>query len=202
SLAERILFSEGGSFLVTGYRGVGKTSFVNQVIRKLDRALAWAAPVIGETQLIDISLNVARPVQPSEIMHHIIRRLHDRLIERDVYRLLDPEVRRALSIAYHRTSLNMARQVGESSERSYGLNEASIGGDLMKAAMKVSWNTKRTRSANYEMSFLGYDDKAAEHDVITISRRLAAGYLKPLSSWESMWRAVRRAPPPRVRLKI
>ena len=202
SLAERILFSEGGSFLVTGYRGVGKTSFVNQVIRKLDRALAWATPVIGETQLIDIALNVARPVQPSEIMHHIIRRLHDRLIERDVYRLLDPDVRRALSIAYHRTSLNMARQVGESSERSYGVNEASIGGDLLKAAMKVTWNAKRTRSMSYETSFLGYDDKAAEHDVITISRRLAAGYMKPLSSLQAMWRMVRRAPPPRVRLKI
>jgi hypothetical protein len=73
SLAERILFSEGGSFLVTGYRGVGKTSFVNQVIRKLEVALPWARPLLGETEIVDIYLNMARPVQPSEIMHHIIR---------------------------------------------------------------------------------------------------------------------------------
>src|SRR5215475_31066 len=82
SLAERILFSEGGSFLVTGYRGVGKTSFVNQVIRKLEEALPWAKPLLGETEIVDIYLNVARPVQPSEIMHHIIRRLYDRLVEK------------------------------------------------------------------------------------------------------------------------
>src|ERR1022692_4914048 len=34
-LVTRLLFSHGGAFLVTGYRGVGKTSFVNQVIRRL-----------------------------------------------------------------------------------------------------------------------------------------------------------------------
>src|SRR5262245_29100216 len=44
-LAERILFSDGGSFLITGYRGVGKTSFMNQVIRKLEDALPWAETI-------------------------------------------------------------------------------------------------------------------------------------------------------------
>jgi len=77
SLAERILFSEGGSFLVTGYRGVGKTSFVNQVVRTLEDALPWAERNLGPTEIVDIYLNIARPVQPSELMHHIIRRLHD-----------------------------------------------------------------------------------------------------------------------------
>src|SRR5687768_8897738 len=82
SLAERILFSDGGSFLVTGYRGVGKTSYVNQVVTKLEEALPWAQNFLGKTELVDVYLNVARPVQPSEIMHHIIRQLHNRLIEK------------------------------------------------------------------------------------------------------------------------
>ena len=36
-LVQRLQFSDGGSFLITGYRGVGKTSFVNQVIATLEQ---------------------------------------------------------------------------------------------------------------------------------------------------------------------
>jgi serine/threonine protein kinase/Cdc6-like AAA superfamily ATPase len=202
SLADRILFSEGGSFLVTGYRGVGKTSFVNQVIRKLGEEAPHATPVLGETEIIDVYLNVARPMQPSEMMHHVIRRMNDRLVECGIYARLDDELRDALRLAYDRTSVNMARTVAEASERSFGINEAGIGGDLMKAAMKLSWTTKRSRSNNYETSYLGYDDKAAEHDIIRLSRRLAAGYTPPLGRVERMWRKFSRRPPARHRLKI
>jgi len=79
ALAERILFSEGGSFLITGYRGVGKTSFIIQVLKKLEEALPWAESFLGETRILDVHLNLARPLQPAELMHHIIRRLYDRL---------------------------------------------------------------------------------------------------------------------------
>jgi serine/threonine-protein kinase len=201
TLAERILFSEGGSFLVTGYRGVGKTSFINQVVKKLEEALPWAQKALGETEVLDIYLNVARPVQPSEIMHHIIRRLHDRLIEKGIYNFLGEELKEALTLAYNRTSVNMVRKLAESSERSLGFNELNIGTDWMKAAM-VSWSSKSNRSQNHEMSFLGYDDKSAEHDIISISRRLAAGYAKPLKRPASVKSFFNRVPECRVRLKI
>jgi serine/threonine-protein kinase len=201
TLAERILFSEGGSFLVTGYRGVGKTSFINQVVKKLEEALPWAQKALGEMEVLDIYLNVARPVQPSEIMHHIIRRLHDRLIEKGIYNLLDEDLKEALALAYNRTSINMVRKLAQTSERTFGFNELNIGADWMKAAM-VSWSSKRTRSQNHEMSFLGYDDKSAEHDIISISRRLAAGYTKPPKRRVTMKSIFSRVPPTRVRLKI
>ena len=35
---------------------------------------------------------------------------------------------------------------------------------------------KRTRTDNYELSYLGYDDKAAEDDIIRLARKLSAGY--------------------------
>ncbi len=53
TLVQRILFSEGGSFLVTGSRGVGKTSFVGQVIRSLREAAALARPVPGESVVVE-----------------------------------------------------------------------------------------------------------------------------------------------------
>jgi serine/threonine-protein kinase len=34
-LVRRLQHSDGGSFLITGYRGVGKTSFVNKVLNIL-----------------------------------------------------------------------------------------------------------------------------------------------------------------------
>jgi len=179
SLAERILFSDGGSFLVTGYRGVGKTSFVNQVVRTLEDALPWAERRLGKTEIVDLYLSVARPIQPSEIMHHVIRRLHDRLIEKGIFPLLNPHLQESLTMAYYRTSLNMVRKLAETSERTFGVNEASIGGDWMKASIKLSANSKRNLTRNYEMSYLGYDDKAAEHDVITICKALSRGYTKP-----------------------
>lgn len=203
SLAQRILFSKGGSFLVTGYRGVGKTSYVNQVIRTLERALPWAEETLGKTEIVDIYLNVARPVEPSEIMHHIIRRLRERLIEKDFYRLLDKKLRKELTLAYDRTSVNMARKLAESSERSFGFNEASIGSDWMKAAVKVGWSSKRSKTEDYEMSYLGYDDKAAEHDIIRISGQLAdGGYFKPTPGWRRHGLIFRRREPQKVRLKI
>ena len=200
SLADRILFSDGGSFLVTGYRGVGKTSFVNQVIRKLEDDAPRAASVLGETEIVDVYLNVARPMQASEMMHHVIRCMNDRLVERGIYRHLDEDLRDALKLAYDRTSVNMARKVAESSERSFGVNEASIGNDLLKAAF--SWSAKRSRSTDLETSYLGYDDKAAEHDVISLSRRLAAGYAKRSSGLGRVFRALSRRRDARVRLKI
>jgi serine/threonine-protein kinase len=202
SLAERILFSAGGSFLVTGYRGVGKTSYINQVIRKLEDALPWAEQFLGKTQLVDIYLNLARPAQPSEIMHHIIRQLHDRLVEKNIYQLLDPDLQESLTLAYYRTSVNMARKLAETSERSFGFNEASIGSDWMKAAVKLSLNSKRSRSQNYEISYLGYDDKAAEHDLINISRRLMSGYSMPVTTWQRLKRGMRGTKRESIRLKI
>jgi hypothetical protein len=53
-MLQRLLFSDGGSFLVTGYRGVGKTSFVNKVLAELQAGLIAARPVLGEVQLVAV----------------------------------------------------------------------------------------------------------------------------------------------------
>lgn len=202
SFAQRILFSEGGSFLVTGYRGVGKTSFINQVVSQLEAAALWADSFLGRTEVVDVYLNIARPIQPGELMHHIIRRLYDRLNEKGVYQFLNKDLQDELMLAYQRTSVNMARKLAEASERSFGFNEASLGGDWMKATVKASWSSKQSRTQNYEMSFLGYDDKAAEHDIIRLSRLLASGYTKSENRLTRFRRALAGQEAERTRLKI
>lgn len=116
SLAERILFAEGGSFLVTGCVGVGKTSFVAQVIHKLETVLPWARPLLGEVEIVDVHLHVPRPIKPDEIMRHIMRQLYERLMERRIIHQLDPSLRRALRFACDRPSderdiINLSRRL-------------------------------------------------------------------------------------------
>jgi Cdc6-like AAA superfamily ATPase/predicted Ser/Thr protein kinase len=203
-LAQRILFSNGGSFLVTGYRGVGKTSFINQVVRKLNESLPWAKEYlkVQDIEIIDIYLNIARPVQPAELMHYIIRQLYDCLVKKRIYQLLDDDLRDELTLAYQRTSVNMARKVAEAAERSFGFNEASLGGEFLKATVKASWVAKRSRTQNYEMTFLSYDDKAAEQDIINIAGRLTKGYVRPITRLDSVRRIFNPTERQRVKLKI
>jgi serine/threonine protein kinase/Cdc6-like AAA superfamily ATPase len=201
-LVQRILFSDGGAFLITGYRGVGKTSFINQVIGRLNQAAPWASKFLGQIQVLDILLNIARPLQPAELMHHIIRRLYQGLIEQNILPSLPPALRDELLLAYYRTSVNMTRKLAESSEKSFGFNEASLGTEHMKATLKSSLLYKRSATRNYEVSFLGYDDKAAENDIIRISHSLAAGYIKKRTLLEELRDFIENKPPKRVRLKI
>src|SRR5262245_53048735 len=121
-LVERLEYSHGGSFLLTGYRGVGKTSFVNQVIKRLEERM----PVL------DVYLNLSRALKPAELMHHIIRRLYGRLQEKGYYAQLSPALQTELRLAYYRTSANMARKVSENWER--GL-EISDPGSITEAAV-------------------------------------------------------------------
>ena len=201
-LVERILFSDGGSFLITGYRGVGKTSFVNQVIRKLEDALPWAESFLGETRILDIHLSLARPLQPCELMHHIIRRVYRRLEETGIYHLLTSQLREELTIAHHRTSVNMTRKLAEAFERNFGFDEASLEAAKIKARIKFPISFKRSRSHSFEASFLGYDDKAAENDIMQISRQLSFGFTKPERMAARLKRAILGSDKPQTRLKI
>jgi serine/threonine protein kinase/Cdc6-like AAA superfamily ATPase len=203
SMAERILFSNGGSFLVTGYRGVGKTSFVNQVINRMNMIIPWATTFLGDVNLLDIHLNVARPMQPAELMHHIIRRLYDKLIETGIYAFLSPSLQEELTLAHHRTSINMKRTVGNITEWKLSTNEIGFeAGKDQKFGLKIPIGYSRSQSQNQEASFLGYDDKAAEHDIIQLTRRLAMGYVKPQTLRQRLINWLFRHRPTLTKLKV
>src|ERR1039457_1895968 len=105
-LVQRLQFSDGGSFLITGYRGVGKNSFVNKALK-----------ILGErVTLLEVHLNLARPLLPAELMHLIVRHLYERLIEKDIYRSLSSELQRSITLAYQRTSANVVRKLSHGAE--------------------------------------------------------------------------------------
>jgi serine/threonine protein kinase len=203
AVTQRLLFAEGGSYLITGYRGVGKTSFVNQVVHRLEQALPWARAFLGDVEVLHVQLTLARRLQPAELMHHIVRRLYEELADRGLLAQLPAWYRSELTLAYQRTSLNMTRKLGSSGERTFGVPEMTFGlPGAIQASTKGLFGGKGGWSRNEESSFLSYDDRAAEHDVIRLSRALARGLPRRERLSERIRRRIRRRPPPTVRFKL
>lgn len=187
-LVRRLQHSDGGSFLVTGYRGVGKTSFVNRALDILG----------GRVTLLDVHLNLARQLLPAELMHLIVRHLYERLIEKDIYRLLSPELQESITLAYQRTSANVVRKLSQGSEMGMEAG-ASLG---VKLPFTPKLALKRSRSIDLETSFIAYDDRSAEHDIVAISHVLAAGIPEHCSMIKRILNRLAGATPRRIPLKV
>lgn len=199
---QRILLSEGGAFLITGYRGVGKTSFVNRVILEIKENLAWVQARLGPMEVLDIHLNLARPLTPTELMYHIIRSLYHRLESEGILQKLEPQDQKSLIMAYQRTSMSLSRRVGEGSEKSIGLGDLAVGLQALGVTPKFTASAKRTRTESVDMTFASYDDKAAEYDLIHLSNRLVDGYVEPPGFPRKFIDRLLGAEAQRVRLKI
>jgi len=186
----RLQHSAGGSFLITGYRGVGKTSFVNQVLSVL----------YDRMPVLDIYVNLARPLTEADLMHLIVRRLYERLVEKGWYPSLGSELQRRITLAYQRTSANVVRKVSDKWERGLEISAPNLG--PIKLPFSPKWTGKTARNIDFETSFLAYDDKAAEQDVISITRSLALGISENRKGWQGVWKKFRRVPLARLAMKI
>ncbi|MFJ2588442.1 protein kinase [Streptomyces sp. NPDC087538] len=109
-LRRRLTYSHGGTFLITGFRGVGKSTLVM-------RALAEAAGTrpAGDV-LLPVHLNVARRMEADQRLFAVVRRVFESLED---HGLLDrlPDVQNALILAYMRTSLSFKQTHSEGTER-------------------------------------------------------------------------------------
>jgi Cdc6-like AAA superfamily ATPase len=184
-LADRLRNSNGGTFLITGFRGVGKTTAVHQALRRVEMTS-------GE-KVIDVVVPVARPAKTSALLFEVIRRLVGRLSESGVLRKFSPEIRGRLLTAYARTSLAYKQTASQSQERSttYGLGgpvTASAGkGKVTIPLPKLSKRRVDTESLATELSFLAYTEADVEHDFLRIiellSRRDAIDKSRPARIW-------------------
>lgn len=162
-LHHRIVNSSGGTFLITGFRGVGKTTAVQRALGKLSDGTG--------VRVIDVIVPVARPVEPVTLLFEVIRRLVERLQELELIERLTPAVRKTLLLAYARTSLAYK----ETQSRSEETRRAAAFGGAFSAGKGVSlplprWSRSRTNASSYatELAFLAYADSDAEHDFMRI----------------------------------
>ena len=121
-LRDRIRNSRGGSFLVTGFRGAGKTT---AVLRTLEQVEAMEPDTLD---YLPVVLNVARPVGLDELLFEVVRRLFEALIDRGILDGLAPDVRDQLVLSYARTSLSFKETRSETNDRgaTIGLDGGSI----------------------------------------------------------------------------
>lgn len=188
-LADRLMYSRGGAFLVTGFRGVGKTTFVHYALQLIRNQKTNYAGLRGDFELLDVWINISRPLQPSQLMHLIIRHLYLRLKEAGLLASLDAELQDELETAFLRTSF-------EISSKSLDAEETNLKAEF--GYKPVQWlgldffgklDSSRTQKHSKEnaLQYLPYDDRAAEFDIAGFASRLAQG----ISAQRSFWNRLR-----------
>jgi len=165
-LARRVDRSSGGSLLITGFRGVGKTTVVDRALREL-RKLSG-----GQRFWVAVRINLARPRNTGELLFEVIRGLYEQLADDHQLDTLDPEARAVLETAYNRTSRSLKETVSSSVERnvSFGLSGGPAAGSII--GPKADFSRKAARSLSGEAAYLDYSDVDAEHDFARVVRLL------------------------------
>ncbi len=170
AMVERILHSNGGAFLLTGFRGVGKTTVVLNALDHLRDEL-------GADSVVPVFLNVARPKTSEELLFEVIRRLFEALVDGGVLGRLPADIQRQLILAYTRTSLSFTQTQGSATERSAGVGIGVPLPVLEALAPKLELSKKTTDSLALEASFLAYSAADVEHDflrIVSLFRRRGA----------------------------
>jgi serine/threonine-protein kinase len=163
-LRDRLRNSSGGTFLITGFRGVGKTTAVHQALRQLETAL--------DEQVISITVPVARFSSTSALLFVVIRRLVEQLLDNGIVGKLSPPVAERLLTAYQRTSYAYKETSTSSEEKgvSYGI-EGSISAGQPRISLplpRFSRTRSRAESQARELSFLAYSEDDVEYDFLRI----------------------------------
>ena len=161
-LIRRVAHSKGGSLLLTGFRGVGKTTVVQ-------RALARVASGESGPALVPLTLNVARPATSSELLYELVRALFDELEESGVLDRLDSRTRERIRLAYDRTSRSRTHTSASAVERARG---AGVSGMVAPVTPKLDLSRKTLVSEQSEDVFHEYRDADVEHDFARIVERL------------------------------
>ena len=191
-LADRIMLSRGGAFLVSGLRGVGKTTCLRLAIHLIRIQRERFARLCGDLELVDVWINLARPLKPVQLLHHLMRHLYLRLKEVGLLDRLAAPLRKDLQTAFMRTSFEISSRslMGEESSRKeeVGFGKAPWLG--LEFLGKISSSYKRSRSDEEALKYLPYDEKAAEFELLNLSRRLLRGLDVRASPWSRCWNAL------------
>ncbi|MEV4255191.1 protein kinase [Spirillospora sp. NPDC049652] len=173
ALRERIAYSHGGTFLITGFRGVGKTTMIQRALKALEER-----PPEGR-RVLPVVLSVARPMTTGHLLFAMVRRVFEALNESGEFDRLPEATRHLLLLTYMRTSLSFKETRSDATERGASA-EVGLSASGMKALgasglalPKLGMSSKRTRSLATEAAFLAYSETDVEYDMMRIVRILS-----------------------------
>jgi predicted Ser/Thr protein kinase len=182
-LRDRFLNSTGGTFLITGFRGVGKTTAVHQALRQLE--------VTSEQRVISVTVPVARPLSTGDLLFVVIRRLVERLTDMKVITSLTPTVSDRVLTAYQRTSYAHRESSTSSREtgRAYGIGGSLSAGDprISIPLPRFTRSSKKVETRATELSFLAYGEGDVEHDFLRIVDLLGGDEAVRRGRWKRFW---------------
>ncbi|MEV7415491.1 serine/threonine-protein kinase [Streptomyces sp. NPDC089919] len=168
TLRERLVHSRGGTFLVSGFRGVGKSTLVLQALA----ATAEHYERAGKHALLSVHLNIARKMEGDQLLFAVVRRIFETLDDRGLLKRLPPDVQEALLLAYTRTSLSFKQTHSEGNEHGGTMGFGLQKGPLAAVTPTLSLTGKRTSARATEAAFLAYSETDVEHDLIRIIQLL------------------------------
>ncbi len=180
--------------MITGFRGVGKTTLVERALAEL------AAEHPRGRRVVPVVLSVARPMATEKLLFAIVRRVFEELTEAGVLEILPAATRQSLLLAYMRTSLSFKETRADAWERAANvdIDPSKLGGGLLKpigmAIPKTGISTKRSRSLATEAAFLAYSETDVEHDMMRIVRLLSSAAAHRPHGWRRLIRRRRRTP--------
>lgn len=153
---QHLYSSRGGAFCLSGFRGVGKTKFLERVI---DLLRSRVEDTDGKI-LVDIWLPLPQSCTPKELMHIIVASLIRRLHELGIFSNLGRNLESQLRLISKRLSKTIRSSVAKNVEIGGGW------GDVIKPA--VSFGRQD------EEEFLPYEASLAQQDVISILRAISS----------------------------
>lgn len=173
ALKDRLVNSMGGAILITGFRGVGKSTLIEQALAEIKDDHPRGRLVLP------VVLSVARPLETERLLFAIVRRMFEEMTEAGVIERLPAATRQSLVLAYMRTSLSFKETRSAATEHgaSVDLDPAKVARGLLgpsgMAIPKASMSGKRSRSLATEAAFLAYSETDVEHDMMRIVRMLS-----------------------------
>jgi serine/threonine protein kinase len=165
-LATRITRTDGGAFLVVGYRGVGKTSLAKAVVKAVEQQIRATGTKSYPTQLLDLWFALARPIPPADLLYQIINGLRLELDRRGLLSQFTTSFRRELDLAAARTAATLTQKSEDQVKSNLGLSTA------WGWLPKFTAGRSRERRLALEQAFLPYDQSSAEQDVIRLAKAL------------------------------
>lgn len=142
--------SDGGAILITGFRGVGKSTMVHNAVFALEQN--------SSNRVIPLSIALPAGKQYEQVLVEIIRKLYETLSHNLFWNELKVETQERIHLAYNRTLLNIKRSKSLNMEGEVSLH---IPLDWLPTA-----KAKGNRQQMEEGSYLAFLEQDAEYELI------------------------------------
>jgi hypothetical protein len=194
-LASQLIRGDG-IFLITGYRGVGKSTFINFVLQRCAK-LEWKQTEIPPWHLIPVNVSLAKASGTKYILRLCLRKMYESIMQQSTTKsLLTAEEQLKLTFAYYCSVYRINIQQDTNVEtlkfiesqigwniKSSTLTNSNLLGLLPEIGLTAKVNRSETRKTASTIALPDYDEDKAEEDIVELIKMLASLALPPIRKY-------------------